>query len=455
MLLIYTEVVHLSKFNPTETYGWSPVLTIFEKALTLIGMDRNLYRYFFERKMPASMVMVTTDDPESLKREREAIAAKVRQDPNYIPMVAVSSRTNRGRVDMVRMFHTLQEMDYLPVRAEIRERVSAIYGVSPVFQGAPDSFGGLSQQTTQLTVMSRVVERDQRQIMEKVFTAILDNFGVTDYKLVLPNPEEKAEATRISHAQQRTGIANQLLQMGFDVELKDDKVDLMEVDFIISGEPVPSTQMQGEMTAIQLDQQQQQAAIQEAQATAQMEQGESQATQGEGEETEKSLEKNVLNSDVRSQPLQQPFANMNTAVPKGKGKFQGRTAGRTPDHNDKTPLEERDIEEYAETREKKFEDRMYGLAKATSTWTDSLADQGYDYPIIKEVSLDGSQLWFISNGVDYIGNLEANGVSNISKASFSGMEGKKYYGDQYQTERGDGSSRKNEPVNVEEEDDDG
>ena len=33
-------------------------------------MDRNLYRYFFERKMPASMVMVTTDDPESLKREQ-------------------------------------------------------------------------------------------------------------------------------------------------------------------------------------------------------------------------------------------------------------------------------------------------------------------------------------------------------------------------------------------------
>ena len=453
-----SEVVHLSKFNPTETYGWSPVLTIFEKALTLIGMDRNLYRYFFERKMPASMVMVTTDDPESLKREREAIAAKVRQDPNYIPMIAVSSRTNRGRVDMVRMFHTLQEMDYLPVRAEIRERVSAIWGVSPVFQGAPDSFGGLSQQTTQLTVMSRVVERDQRQIMEKVFTAIIDNFGITDYKLSLPNPEEKAEATRISHAQQKTGIANQLLQMGFDVELKDNKVDLMEVDFIISGEPVPSSQMQGEMTAIQLDQQQQQAAMQEAQATAQMEQGETQATQegsegDEGGEVENSLEKNVLTNDQRGQPLQQPFANMNTAIPKGKGKFQGRTGGRTPDHNDKTPLEERDIEEYAAAREKKFEDRMYGLTK-TSTWTDSLSDQGFAYPIIKEVSPDGNTLWFIENGVDYTGKLTANGVTDISKAAFSGIEGKKYYGDQYRNEKGDGSSRKNEPVNVEEEDDD-
>jgi len=449
-----TEVVHLSKFNPTETYGWSPVLTIFEKALTLIGMDRNLYRYFFERKMPASMVMVTTDDPESLKREREAIAAKVRQDPNYIPMIAVSSRTNRGRVDMVRMFHTLQEMDYLPVRAEIRERVSAIWGVSPVFQGAPDSFGGLSQQTTQLTVMSRVVERDQRQIMEKIFPAILDNFGVTDYEMVLPNPEEKAEATRIAHAQQKAGIANQLLQMGFDVELKDNKVDLMEVDFVISGEPVPSTQMQGEMTAIQLDQQQQQAAEQEAQRASQIE-GESPEGGEEegGEEIEQSLEKDLVTSDQRGQPLQQPLANLNTAIPKGKGKFQGRTAGRTPDHNDKTPLEERDIEEYAEARAQKAEDRMYGLTK-TSTWTDSLSNQGFSYPIIKQVSSDGSKLWFIENGVDYVGTLTSEGVSNISKAAFSGIEGKKYFGDQFKNEKGDGSSKKNIPVNVEEEDDD-
>jgi len=42
-----SEVIHMSKFSPSETYGWSPILTVFEKALTLIGMDKNLYRYFF------------------------------------------------------------------------------------------------------------------------------------------------------------------------------------------------------------------------------------------------------------------------------------------------------------------------------------------------------------------------------------------------------------------------
>ena len=127
MYLFDDEIIHISKFSPSETYGWSPILTIFEKALTLVGMDKNIYRYFFERKMPASMVMVTTDDPESLRREREHIAAQTRLDPNYIPMVAVSARNQRGRVDLVRLFHTLQEMDYLPVREEIRERLEVCH----------------------------------------------------------------------------------------------------------------------------------------------------------------------------------------------------------------------------------------------------------------------------------------------------------------------------------------
>ena len=141
-------------------------------------MDKNLYRYFFERKMPSSMLMVHTDDPESLRRERANLVANVKADPNFIPMVAVSSRNQRGRVDMVRLFHTLQEMDYLPVRQEIRERVAAMWGVTPAWQGAPEAFGGLSTQTQQLVVMSRVVEGDQRIFDEKVFPHILRAFNV-------------------------------------------------------------------------------------------------------------------------------------------------------------------------------------------------------------------------------------------------------------------------------------
>ena len=269
MYLADSEVIHLSKFSPSETYGWSPILTVFEKALTLIGMDKNLYRYFFERKMPASMIMVTTDDPESLRRERAHIAAQTRLDPNFIPMVAVSSRNNRGRVDMVRLFHTLQEMDYLPVKQEIRERIASMWGVSPTWQGTPEAFGGMSATTQNLTVMSRVVESDQRLFHEKVFPELLKAFGVTDYEIELPRPEEKADATIISHTQQKVAMASQLSQLGFTVELKEkNETDMLEIDFVISGEPVPTAKMQGEQQAMQLEQQQQQ--IEQAKQQAEM-----------------------------------------------------------------------------------------------------------------------------------------------------------------------------------------
>ena len=218
-----------------------------------------------------------------MRRERANIAAQTRLDPNYIPMIAVSARNQRGRVDLVRLFHTLQEMDYLPVREEIRERVAAMWGVTPAWQGAPDAFGGLSSQTQQLVVMSRVVEADQRLFHEKVLPTLLEAFGITDWALVLPNPEEKAEATKISFAQQKVQVANALAQLGFTVALKEQGSDLGDIDFAISGEYVPTAQMQGEQMAMQIAQQEQQFKQQQQQAEQQEQQME--AAQQQANET--------------------------------------------------------------------------------------------------------------------------------------------------------------------------
>jgi len=368
-----SEVIHLSKFSPSETYGWSPILTIFEKALTLIGMDKNLYRYFFERKMPGSMMMVFTDDPESLRRERANLAAQTRLDPNFVPMVAVSSKTNRGRVDMVRLFHTLQEMDYLPVRDEIRERVAAMWGVTPAWQGSPEAFGGLSTQTQQLVVMSRVVEGDQRLFHEKVFPQLLDAFGIEDWSISLKIPEEKAEATKISFAQQRVAMASQLTQMGFTLKLKDQGVLMEDAQFMIEGDVVPMAELQGEQQALAIEQQK----------------------EADEMPNEEQLEKAI-------------------------------------------PGQERDIDAWAEAREKKGEDRFWGYRRLggrppkgatkevmkSTTWMDSLLKQGFPSPIIKEVSTDSKKIWFIADGSDYVGNIMSNGNIFVEKATFAYSDNK-------------------------------
>ena len=411
------EVLHLSKFSPSETYGWSPILTIFEKALTLIGMDKNLYRYFFERKMPASMMMVFTDDPESLRRERQSIAAQTRLDPNYIPMVAVSSRNNRGRVDMVRLFHTLNEMDYLPVRNEIRERIAAMWGVTPAWQGAPEAFGGLSTQTQQLVVMSRVVEGDQRLFHEKIFPQLLEAFGITDWGLKLPNPEEKAEATRISFSQQKAQIAQQFIGLGFDVRLKDDGVPVEDAEFMIYGKPVNMAEMQGEQLAMGLEQQEQQMQMMEQQQQAAQQQqqqtppqapaappgvnqapGRTGAAPGGGE--------GQGAAPIPSMPMQNMDIDKDAAKPKD---FVYNSLGSP--HPDK----QKDVDElnaYAEARS----DSPY--VNITKTWVQGIMEKGFLTPIIKEVTNDGKKMWFSQDGTDYIANLTSSGVNFIEKASF-------------------------------------
>ena len=400
-----SEIIHTSKFTPPETYGMSPILTIFEKALTLIGMDKNLYRYFFERKMPASMLMVQTDDPEALKRERAIIQAETRKDPNYVPMIAVSARNQRGRVDMVRLFHTLQEMDYLPIKDEIRERIAAIWGVTPVWQGNPDSFGGMSTQTSQLVVMGRTVEGDQRRLKDKVFPRLLEAFGITDYELVLPNPEEKAEATRISFSQQRVNNAKILLDMGYTLKLKNENVDMDDVMFVVTGEPVPLAQIEGESQALGVESMHQQV---EQQAQQAQQQADAMAQQQQGAEGAEGVppEMNPMQLELSDDPAD------TVKVPR---------FGKVPTAMDKSPLMERDVDEYNEARDKKTIDRIHGLAKSLGsgkTWIQDLMDKGFT-PIIKGPSPDGSRLWFESDGTEYVADLNANGVGFIEKATFS------------------------------------
>jgi hypothetical protein len=241
--LLEEEMIHFSKFSPSPTYGYSPLLTVMQKVLTISGMDRFLYRYFFERKAPTGMILTYTDDPQSLEVERARVEAKMMEDPTYIPWIAVSQKTGRGKTDFVRLFHTLQEMDYLNIRNEIRDRVSMIYGVPQIYMNVMEGTGGLSGQTQQLKMFANVIEQDQRRFNELIFPKILTLFNITDWEILLRTPEEKIESVLIGQSQQKVSIASQMRMMGFDVALKSGTGDINTLDFVFSGKPQSMDQM--------------------------------------------------------------------------------------------------------------------------------------------------------------------------------------------------------------------
>ena len=40
-------------------------------------------------------------------------------------------------------------------------------------------------------------------------------------------------------------------------------------------------------------------------------------------------------------------------------------------------------------------------------------------PVIKEISPDGSKLWFLQNGIDFVADLGPSGVLDVAKATFT------------------------------------
>ncbi len=231
LYLLKDEVIHWSRYTPTETYGYPPVLSIYEKALTLIGMDRYLYDYFYERKVPQGVVATTTDDVEGLELRKADVQLKMQNDPHYIPWIAVNSRTGAGKTEFVRFAYSLDELNYLPVRDEIRERIAGIYGVSNLWYSASEGSGGLNNESQQLVVMSRVVEGAQRSYHTDVFEKMLDAFDITDWRLEINTPEEINEEKELNLKLMRAQWAQTLAAMGFGVKYKQD-----EDEYEITGE---------------------------------------------------------------------------------------------------------------------------------------------------------------------------------------------------------------------------
>ena len=146
-----------------------------------------------------------------------------------------------------------------------------------------------------------------------------------------------------------------MLNMGFDVVLNGNKLKIDELDFVVTGEAVPTAKIQGEQQALALEQAEQQAAQQKAMMEAQA----AQAAMGGG------------------QPEGQPEQGQDT-----EEKEPEEGSQEEPVEKAVTDIPERIAN--IESKNIKNPDLRKGVT--TSTWIDSLAEQGYQFPIIKQVS---------------------------------------------------------------------
>jgi hypothetical protein len=216
------EVIHVSKYNPSKLYGRSPVSTLWRQAMTLTAMDNYMYTAYSKRRIPRGILSVTTDNLESMKSFFKATDEKLERDPHYIPKIGIESGSGRGGINWVKLMDSLEEMQYIAARDEMRQRIAAFYGVSNVFMMDTGKSGGLNNEGMQILVTNRAVEFGHKVYTDHLFPMLVEQMDISDWQLTLYPNEEEDEVTRLRRDEMEVNIAQRMMMMGYKPELKED-----------------------------------------------------------------------------------------------------------------------------------------------------------------------------------------------------------------------------------------
>ena len=226
-----TEVYHVKKFTKGFGYGWPQIIKVWKKTATLMYMDDMVLDWYKGRKPPRGLLLVATRSWDALQKSWNWLTNKVKKNPNMIyPLSVPSSGSKGGQIaQFIQFTNTLEEMQYTENREEMRRTIGAKWGVMPIFQADISASGGLNNEGLQVTVTTRAAITSQKPHM-KIRRWLLEQYEVTDWKYQLNSPEERDEMAEIQRKEADTRVAQNMLNMGFDVNYNE------EGEFEYSGE---------------------------------------------------------------------------------------------------------------------------------------------------------------------------------------------------------------------------
>lgn len=211
------EVLHWSKWDPSLTYGTPPLLTLWQAANTLNKMSEYLNVMFQGQRAPRRFIWVASKNLEGLTAWWKEQLAEVRRDPGYVPIIGVEGE-NKTPVGVVDAMDSLEDLQFLQHKEELRQRLSAFYGVSNVFQADVKVAGGLSNESRQIMVTDRAVEMARTLFREKVFEWICRDQGWSDFIIDFHRLDERDEVTRLGLQAKRIANMNGMVAAGFEAE---------------------------------------------------------------------------------------------------------------------------------------------------------------------------------------------------------------------------------------------
>jgi len=247
------EVFHRSKYNPSGLYGYSPISSLWRKAITLVYMETYIEESYRKKRTPNGILAVNTKNYASLQAWWKEQTLALKKDPNHIPVAAIENDTGMGKVEFVKFMDSIKEMEYGEVRQEFKTEIGALMGVMPMFQGDLSTGGGLNNEGLQVTVTGRAAELGQCGYNDYFTPEILRLEGITDWSIPLLPSEEVDEMADLQRRGQEIMNAQAMATLGFDVSMKEDgEFDFNKVESSIPQPESPFGEAGPEMPGLDL-----------------------------------------------------------------------------------------------------------------------------------------------------------------------------------------------------------
>ena len=204
------------KYKPSLIYGFSPIYSIWSKAMSLSHMDEYIRKYFDKMRPPRGLLVVASRNYETFRKSWDVLSQKAAEDPYMIhPLMVESDKGNGNMAQWMDFTGSLKELEFIEIRRELRMIIGAVFGVLPFYFGETPS--GWSQEGLQVTITNRAVKWGQDILEKAFFSKIAAAQGIDDWKIALKAGEETDKLRDL----QTDGVEIQnmamLQQMGFEV----------------------------------------------------------------------------------------------------------------------------------------------------------------------------------------------------------------------------------------------
>ena len=204
------------KYRPHLLYGYSPIYSIWSKAMSLSHMDEFIRKYFDKMRPPRGLLVVASRNYETFRKSWDTLSQRAQEDPYMIhPLMVESDKGSSNMAQWLDFTGSLKELEFIEIRRELRMIIGAVYGVLPFYYG--ETPAGWSQEGLQVTITNRAVKWGQDILEKSFFSKIANHLQIDDWKLQLKMGEETDKLRDL----QTDGVEIQnmamLQQMGFEV----------------------------------------------------------------------------------------------------------------------------------------------------------------------------------------------------------------------------------------------